>query len=331
MTTTTPTPVLVAERAAAPLSVRLVTCSYSGDLEVCRMLCESVDRFAPDEIGHTLFVPERDRPLFADLESSRRRIESQESLLPGWLWKVPLPGPSWRKRLRLPRRNVYLGPFGRPVRGWIAQQIMKIALAARASSDVVVHVDSDSVFVRPLRAGDLQRDGRVRLYRNPQMVELASHRLWHAAAGRLLGLPPSDFYGAEYIDPLVVWRRSVAVALTERIAAVSGRDWRAALALTPHFAEYVLYGVFADRVLGLEAAGLYPERRSLSHSRWAGAFADASEENVFVAALRPDQVACLIQSTIAVTPTARRRVFARLTALAALQDSGVGEAARARA
>jgi len=307
--------------AAAPLSARLVTCSFSGDLDVCRLLCESIDRFVPETIGHTLYVPAQDTALFADLASPRRVIATQESLLPRWFWKAPLPGQPWRARLGLPRRNVYLTPFSLPVRGWIAQQIMKLAATAAADAEIVVHVDSDNAFIRQLRLDHLARDGRVRLYRNPQKVDAPGHRLWHMAAGRLIGLPPSDFHGAEYIDQLVVWRRSVLLALIERIAAIAGTDWRIALARTPHFAEYILYGVFADKALGLDRAGLFPEARSLCLSRWSEAFADAAEEDAFIAAIEPGHVACLIQSTIAMPIAGRRRLFERATARAAAQDA----------
>jgi hypothetical protein len=306
---------------AALAMASLVTCSYSGDLDVCRLLCESVDRFVAPEIGHKLYVPAKDVPLFAEFASPRRTIATQESLLPRWFWKVPLPSPAWRARLGLPRRNVYLTPFSAPVRGWIAQQIMKLAATAQDDAEIVVHVDSDNAFIRPLRLDHLTRDGRVRLYRNPQMVEMESHRAWHAAAGRLLGLPHADFYGAEYIDQLVVWRRSVLLALIARLAEVAGRDWRVALARTPHFAEYILYGVFADRVRGLEAAGLFASDQSLCLSRWSGAFDGAADEDAFIAALRPDHVACLIQSTIAMPLAERRRIFERATASAAAQEA----------
>lgn len=302
------------------MSASLVTCSFAGDLDVCRLLCDSVDRFVPETIGHRLYVPANDMPLFAPLASSRRTIATQESLLPRWFWKVPLPSQRWRARLGLPRRNVYLTPFSLPVRGWIAQQIMKLAATAEAGAEIVVHVDSDNAFIRPFSVESLARDGRVRLYRDPEMVDMPSHRLWHAAAGRLLGLPPADFYGAEYIDQLVVWRRSVLLRLLARIGETTGRDWRVALARTPHFAEYILYGVFADRALGLEAAGLFAEPNSLCLSRWSQAFADAADEDAFVAAIRPRHVACLIQSTIDMAPDARRRLFERATAFAAAQD-----------
>jgi hypothetical protein len=107
--------------AARPaLTASLVTCSYSGDFEACRLLCESVDRYVPDTIHHSLFVPAGDMELFSDLASSRRTIAAQESLLPRWFYKLPMPGQPWRALLRLPRRNIYLTPYSLPVRGWIA-------------------------------------------------------------------------------------------------------------------------------------------------------------------------------------------------------------------
>lgn len=300
-----------------PPSASLVTCSFSGDLDVCGLLCESVDRFVPAAIGHRLYVPRKDMPLFQRFASPRRSIGAQEDLLPGWFWQLPLPAPPLRALLRLPRRNIYLTPYSAPVRGWIAQQIMKIAAAASAETDIVVHVDSDNAFIRPLQMQDIWRDGRARLYRNPEQVPLAGHRLWHSAAGVLLDLPRSDFYGAEYIDQIVVWKRDVVRAMIARIAHVAGRDWRIALARTPHFAEYILYGVFADLVAGLEEAGLFGTEKSLCLSRWSGAFSGVDDEAAFLAAIEPQHVACLIQSTIAMTLDDRRRLFERAAAIAA--------------
>jgi hypothetical protein len=306
---------------AGSMSTGIITCSFRGDLDACRLLCESIDRHVPDTIRHTVFVPQRDVPLFAGLGSPRRTIATQESLLPRGFWKVPLPGPGWRARLHLPRRDVFLTPYSLPVRGWIAQQIMKLAASADSATEIIVHIDSDNVFVRPLTIDRLCRDGKVRLYRNPVKVDLATHRRWHSAAGRLLGLPPSDFYDAEYIDSLVVWRRSVAQGVVARIAAVAKTDWRIALARTHHFAEYILYGVFADKVLGLEAAGQFAATSSLCHSRWSDDFADSDDERAFIESIGPEHLTCLLQSTIAVSGQERRRIMQRTEDFAAQQDA----------
>jgi hypothetical protein len=304
----------------------LVTCSFAGDWELCRLLCESVDRFVPESIGHALFVPARDLRLFADLATRRRVIASQESLLPGF-WKAPLPPPRWREMLGLPRRDIYLTPFSAPVRGWIAQQIMKIAAAAAAPAEIVVHADSDCVFVRPLLPAHLARGGRARFQAEPVEAGLASHRPWYEAAARLLGLPEADYYRADYIDQILVWRRSVARGLIDRLETVAGRDWRVTLARAPRFAEYVLYGVYAERVIGLDSAGLFRAQGSLCHSRWAQRIDGSRAEAEFAAALRRDHVACMIQSAIPMPVAARRRLFQRVARLAARQDEGRPQAA----
>ncbi len=299
----------------------LITCSFSGDLDVCRLLCRSIDRYVAPEIVHRLYVPSRDLPLFADLATPQRQIATQESLLPRWFVRAPMPGPRWRARLGLPRRNVYLTPFSAPVRGWIAQQMMKIAAALRSTSEIVVHIDSDNAFVRPFRAERLIRGDFVRLYAGPVAKREATHEPWYEAARALLDLPAGDYYRADYIDQLVVWRRSLVEAMVKRIEEVSGRSWQATLARTPHFAEYILYGVFAERAGRPEAAHLFVEPRSLCHSRWEERIGDASEEMAFIEALRPEHVACLVQSTIPMSLDQRQRIYARLAERAALQDA----------
>lgn len=301
-------------------SATLVTCSFRADYELCRMLCESVDRFVPEHVGHMLFVPKQDLTLFSGFASPRRTIAAEETLLPTWLRKLPMPSAYWRRLLRVTHRNFYWTPYGWPVRGWIAQQIMKISATTAAPTDIVVHMDSDTIFIRPLALSHLVRDGRVRLFRTPNRVAFETHERWQAVAGRLLGLPPSEFYGGEYIDSCVVWRRAVLEGMIKHIESVAKRDWRIVLTRTPHFSEYVLYGVYADRVLGLEAAGLYADSCSLCHSLWSK-FTDEADEGAFVAALEPEHVTCLIQSTIPMSLERRRRIFERVTRLALEQDS----------
>ena len=307
-------------------SVEILTLSYRGDFEVCRLLCESVDRFLPADIVHHLVVPGADLELFSALTSPRRRLTAEEALLPRWFRRMPMPPPRWRKLLRLPRRNIYFTPFSLPVRGWIAQQIMKISAAAKSSADIVVHVDSDTVIVRPITGTTLMDHGRVTLYRDPKPSGHASHALWQQSAGQLLGLRPQTFYGGEYIDSFVVWKTSVARDLIAHLANVSRRNWIVALARTKHFSEYVLYGVYADHVAGLEQAGLQSTTHSPCHSIWEGDALSEQDIDAFVNAVQPHHVACLIQSTLSESLDARKRIFARVTAQAARQDAGGIEA-----
>lgn len=283
----------------------LITLSFSGDFECCRLLCETADRFAPAGAAHLLAVPAADMALFRPLAGGRRALVPQEELLPGWLRKLPLPGPEWRRRLRLPRRNVYVSFRGRPVRGWIAQQIMKLNAAAGAATDTVLHLDSDTAFVRPLPGTALASDGLVRLARFPGAADDAMHAPWHRAASMLLGLPASDYHEADYIDQFVTWRRANVRGLLERIGQMTGRDPIEALAATRDFSEYILYGVYCDKVLGLAASGHAPSDASLCETVWS------ETEGGSVPDVGPGRYGLGIQSTIPLSPDARRRIVAQ--------------------
>lgn len=305
--------------------VTILTLSFAGDLARCRLLCETTDRFVGPETAHWLAVPAADLTLFASMAGGRRRLIAQEDLLPGWLRKIPLPSPAWRARLRLPRRNVYLSLRGRPVRGWIAQQMMKLAAAARVETDELLHCDSDTVFVRPFAAGGLRRGGATRLLRRPGAGRTAMHAPWHQAASRLLGLAPSDYHEADYIDQFVTWRRPAVVALLDRIATVTSRDPFAALAAAPDLSEYILYGVFCDKVLGIAAAGHAEIAESLCETLWSRP--DEGSAGLPPPAVGPHHVGLGIQSTIPVTDAAYRALVEDTIRLAADQDRvAAGEA-----
>lgn len=309
------------ERVTGRPDTSMITCSFRGDYEICSMLCESIDRFVPETIKHTVYVPESDLALFAPLANSRRSIVSEDALLPRWFWKLPLPSSQWRRRLFLPRRNFYLTPYSLPVRGWIAQQMMKIAAAAQSSTEIVLHIDSDILFVRQLSVSELFPQGdRARLYRQVS-VNADSHRLWHLSASKLLDIPPDEFHDGEYIDSIVLWRRSVVHKMIERIEGVGKVGWQVVLSRTKHFSEYVLYGVFAERVMGLENAKLSIEPRSFCHTRWTDAFSSADDETNFINSIDPRMVGICIQSTIPLTLSKRRELFDRAVSFLATPGS----------
>ena len=123
------------------LSYAIATPSYAGDVERCRLLCASIDRFVTGHATHYLLVEDGDVPLFADLEGPRRQVIAESELLPSWL--KPRPDP-----LSLGRRRVWTGARALlkgvpPLRGWHAQQLRKLALPLKSEEDVVLFADSD--------------------------------------------------------------------------------------------------------------------------------------------------------------------------------------------
>ncbi len=290
-----------------PPSVSILTLSFRGDFELCRLLCESVDTFVPGTIEHVIAVPRADLSLFKTLANGRRRIATQEEFLPPWLRRIPLPGPILRRVFGLPQRNLYFTPRPRIVRGWIAQQLMKLSAAATAPSDVVLHADSDMAFIRPLKLKLIVQQGRARLYRRPGAGNDPMHSSWHAAASKLLGLPPSNYHGAAYIENLITWRRDCVVRLLRQISEVAGTDPMQALAATDDFSEYILYGVFCERILTLEGSGHFASPVSLCNTAWARG--GLKGVDALLEEFHPEQVAVGIQSTLPMDISRRRAVI----------------------
>src|SRR5262245_33407385 len=298
--------------ASADPSLSILTLSFRGDFELCQLLCESVDDYVPDTIEHVIAVPRSDLSLFKALANRRRHLITQEELLPEWLRRIPLPGPALRRLFGLPRRNVYFTLRPRIVRGWIVQQLMKLRAAASATIDIVLHADSHMAFIRPLRLELIVQQGRVRLYRKPGVGPDPRHRSWHAAASRLLGLPPSDDHGAEFINNAVAWRRDCVVDLLRRIAEVVETDPMVALAATDEFAEYILYGVFCERILTLEGSGHFASSVSLCKTAWLSEGLRGVDALLEEPAFHPEQIAVGIQSTLPIGVSERRAVVHRL-------------------
>ncbi|MBO0867805.1 MAG: hypothetical protein J2P15_04495, partial [Micromonosporaceae bacterium] len=148
----------------------VITPSFRGDAEMFAYLYRSVRELTPPDTVHHVFVPLRDKPLFARYEGPRCRIRTSSEVLP-------------RRYLRVGRGDSYVDirrPWP-PVRGWITQQALKLAAAAQLDADVVLIADSDVVLVRPVRADRFIVDGQRRLYRQERAVtaEMERHVIWH--------------------------------------------------------------------------------------------------------------------------------------------------------
>lgn len=300
------------EFAGVTTTFALATPSYRGDLDRCRLLCASIDRFVSGQAVHYLLVEDRDVPLFRDLEGPRRRILPESQLLPHWLKSIPDP-------LSFGKRRIWtgLGAAARglpPLRGWHAQQLRKFAVAKACSEDLILFADSDMLFVRPFELESLEKDGAIRLYRKPDAItaDMARHRPWCENAAALLGLGRPSYPGPDYINNLVSWRREHVLSLLARIERESGRDWVSAIARDRQFSEYLIYGYYVERVLGLEAAGHWPDARELCKVYWLNEDMEGFDRlGSFEEVLEPWQVAIGIQSFIGQPLDRIRALFER--------------------
>lgn len=279
----------------------VITPSYRPDFELCVDLNRSVLQYAPECVEHHILVPRSDYKLFSRLAGPRTHVRCREELLPASFVRVPL------TRFLLDLRWPFL-----PVRGWIEQQLVKLAAASKSDGDVVLIVDSDVQFVHPLRAEMFVRNGAVRFYRLPGGVDarLPTHIKWHRSARKLLGLPPQSPPHADYVTSMVACDPSLIRRMLTRVESATGRPWAMALARQLHFSEWTLYGVFTEELAGPEANSFVSDE-PLCKGDWSTSFSkDKADE--FLAQLGPRDVAAMMSSKTGIPITVRRSAFADL-------------------
>jgi hypothetical protein len=298
-------------------SIAVVTPTYAPDYELCADMHKSMLQFTDKSVVHYLFVPPTDVELFKSLGGRRCVVLAANELLPDrMIWVPPWVNPLIRFVLRnRPHANLaalnLLRPIP-PVRGWIMQQIIKLAAATRLDADILLLVDSDVQFVRPVTVNTFVRNGKLRLYRRDGSAneELPGHIAWHKVARKLLGLPAAKPPLPDYVSAFNVWDRRVVLALLDRIERVTRRHWIDAIGGQLAFSEHVLYGVFVDEVLG-PRANAFAASSSLCHSYWDTSPLDAASAARFLQSFSADDVAMLIQSKSGTPLDIRRSALAR--------------------
>src|SRR5262245_7143350 len=161
----------------------VLTPSFSGDVELFASMHRSVLEHTPAGTIHHVICPPSDKAIFEQYSCPRCHVMTHSDLLP-------------RCYFCMPRSNglaVNLRRPWPPVRGWVMQQVMKIARSALIDADAVLIVDSDAELVRTVTAARFQQAGELGLLRAGYAIDarMNRHIRWHHAARRLLGLPPA--------------------------------------------------------------------------------------------------------------------------------------------
>jgi hypothetical protein len=168
------------------------------------------------------------------------------------------------------------------MRGWLTQQIVKLAMAERVESDFYLTLDADVVCTRPVTLDRLVRDGRAPMH----VIDEDIRPAWYAWAAAVLGLAPARQHIFHNVTPTLLSRggvRALAQHLGRRwrrLQIASGRrslgnlrhrlrfaagagdlePWRLYLCLSTPWTEYALYYTF------LEATGRLHEFHTESPS-----------------------------------------------------------------
>ena len=286
----------------------LLTKTYFGDYDAFARLCDSIDRHMPD-VRHYVLVDRSDMALFARFAGPQRILLDCAGLVPGFV------------EFRLGGRRMW---WRRPwfiARGWIYQQLAKLAAVAQLQEDAVILVDSDLVFVRAIRPEQVFDNERTKLYHHPGAPSgpASESDKWHDIASAALGLPQRGYTGSDYISTVIPWSPAVVRDLLAHVERATGRKWHDELVRHFRFSECVLYGVFCDHVPGPHQARLAHTREVLCHLSWGYDLADPAGVDAYVADLGPGKVAALVQSNLGLAGAARDAIYAR-AALKVQQD-----------
>ena len=282
----------------------VITKSFAPDFKLCAALNRSVLDNSPDTVQHHIIVPRQDLKLFQQLTNLRTHIRCETDFLPRTFIRVPFSNGVVNLRRPFP-----------PVRGWILQQMIKLAAVAASEDDAVLVADSDVEFIRPFTAEMFVRDGTVRFYCNPNKIDirLPRHLIWYRVARALLGLPPVEPPYSDYITSPLAWNPKLVRQLLARVEATTGHPWPTAIAGQLHFSECVLYGVFVDSVMGAPANEFISDD-SLCLVYWEHAPLDLDNAASFIHRFKPTDIAAVIQSKSRTPPAVRNAIFSALRA-----------------
>jgi hypothetical protein len=289
----------------------VVTISFAPDFDLCVELNRSVLENSPDTVQHRIVVPRSDLKLFGRLAGPRTHIRCELDLLP-------------RSFIRVPFVNLLVNPRQPfpPIRGWIQQQMIKLAAIADAEEDIVLVVDSDVEFIRPFTPEMFVRDGVVRFFCNPNQIDrrLPRHVTWHRVARTLLGVPQAEPPYPDYISSPLCWDPTIVRQMLARVAATTGRTWPTAIGGQLEFSECILYGVFIEHVSGAPANS-FASDDPLGLSYWTPTPLQPDAVQDLIHRMKPTDIAATIQSKSRTPSTVRTAVFA---ALRAAQNAGHG-------
>jgi hypothetical protein len=255
------------------VSYSIVTSSYAGDFERCKLLAQSVERMVGG--NHYVLVDPVDVTLFKQLEDYGANIIDSRELMP------------FRQ---VPFTRLWRNGQGGFIRGWMSQQIRKIAFAEVALTDNILFVDSDVVFVRPFHPESLTRDGRTPLF---TIDWFNTESLGWANQSRKLFGKPAQERAHGYPHP-TFWRKTIVIDMLDSLTRLHEMPWQTLLAKQQTLSEYTLYGIFAEEVRGIENTGLYSFNEALMHPSWDYDLRRGMDK--FFSELLPSSVAMMFHS-----------------------------------
>jgi hypothetical protein len=273
-----------------------VTPSFARDFECCRELNESILTFAAPQAKHYIIVDACDLSLFNPLGNSRTVVAAVEDVIPKGYFK-----------LRFSKKWWFSGPAMVPAKGWLIQQLVKLSAPRIADEPVLVNVDSDVRFVRPVDRSLFVHGDRTRMYRLPGGVTAGmQHVKWHRNVCRLLRVTPDELPMDDYVGNVISWDRRILQQALDHIERTTQQPWHVAYTRARSVGEQLVYGLYVDKVVGPKAAGVWVDERSWCHTYWGPDPLPKSQVDGFTRSMRQDDVAFSIAGYTRTSPEITR-------------------------
>lgn len=221
-----------------------MTPTHVADLERFALLRRSIRLFSAVPATHFALVNTEDRAQFAE----RFRDDPEVHIVPS---AEVLPRDIERRRRKSgPRWRARLAPRRRTVKGWHAQQLMKLFALAECPVEAAVFIDSDVFLCKPLSGDFFFADGKLKLFRRRAVdaegfdFDISTHEILGNPLHRVTEL-------FDYIYSPCSFRRSSAVALFAELARRRRSTWVRRFLAEKRPSEYNLLGYAATTLEGL--------------------------------------------------------------------------------
>jgi hypothetical protein len=226
-------------------SICIVTPTYAGDAAQFSLLRRSINTFAP-AFPHLAIVHTEDFAEFRDRfghESNLELIKSADVLPRMIEYRRRKSGPKWLTAMRrVP---------GRQIKGWYAQQLVKLYVLSECSYEAAAFFDSDVLICRPIGPEYFYIGDRLKLYR--RRARDAECMDFDIAAHEILGNPLEQVTELfDYMYHPTCFRKSTAVRLFAEFHR-RRRSWVRRFLAQKRASEYHLLGYAATQLEG--AAG----------------------------------------------------------------------------
>lgn len=218
----------------------VVTPTFAGDLERFVLLRESMVRTGV-ALPHLAVVDDEDLDLVRRAAPSEGlTVVATSAVLGASLDRARRRGRRrWARKLR---QALHLGTAHS---GWVAQQLIKLAVFPVLDGRDALFVDSDTFFLRPVTEQDYRApDGRLHLLEHERFPSGPSIRRYDQQCRAFLGLPPQERVTHTYVANGVPVHGPVVDQLVEHVERLHGRRFDRAFA-ERDATEYTAHGLFA--------------------------------------------------------------------------------------